>query len=157
MQRSSERLQNRAFDLVAQSIGIHDQSAVVRAGDAAYVDFACIAIDRDFHGDRNIVLCLLITGIGESAPGEYVAIDGAAVRRRPSFPSDHFRSALDHIECARIGQAPQPEFDSVDSCGRRKFVGETLDGENVGYLAGCAKIRGAQGRALQIMHDHADV
>ena len=108
-------------------------TAVVHARDAAHIDLAGSAIDSDFHRNRNIVLGLFVPGICESASGEHVAV-GAAIGRGPPFPSDHFRSALDHIKSARIGQPAEAEFDGVDARSRRKFVRKTLDSEDVRHF-----------------------
>ena len=46
VQRAAQRLHDRPFDLVAQPIGIDDQPAVVRTGDALHADPATRRIDR---------------------------------------------------------------------------------------------------------------
>ncbi len=68
MQRTAEGLEDVAFDLIAQAVGIHYQAAIVRAGYPPDFDFAGFFVHGERDADGDVVLRLFVARIRDAAP-----------------------------------------------------------------------------------------
>src|SRR5262245_12269982 len=106
----------------------------MRADHALDRDASASALDSDFHAHADITFAVLVADVRDAASASDRAVGtGELVSLR--LPFHHGRRALDNFDCARILQAPQAEFDRIDTGRGRKFINETFDRKAIRRLA----------------------
>ena len=140
MKSAAECLEDASLHLVAQAIGIHNEPAIVNAGNATHLNLSARAIDRDFHRRRNVIFLLFVPHVSDAAADQQVALRRLRVGRRTRLPTNHVRRALERFDGARVGKPAQAELHRINSRRRCHFIGEALRRENVGDFSRRAKI-----------------
>ena len=141
-QRARQRLQDAAFDLLRQRIGIDHEPAVVRTGHAQHAHRAGAAVDIRLECSRDVRFVVLVMNERDAAAH-------ALLRRRSArFPVDQRRRALQHFDAARIGEIREPPLERIALRSDGELVAETFDSKAIGNLAGRANVGGPQGRRL---------
>src|SRR5437773_4311663 len=125
----AQRLQDCAFDLVADTAGVDDLSGIHGSHDALDSDAPGLVLDGDLYGNGAIRREILVAGEGKPAAGSRPFAAAAAVA--PARPSEPLRRRGDDIACAGVLEMPEPELHRVGPGAQRKLIHEALDGEHI--------------------------
>ena len=142
VQGPAHRLDDAAFDLVGQPVGIDDLPGIGRGPDARHLDDAGCAIHFNLGYHRNVGGHGLVARIADAAAAPPITL-------LARFPGGGLGHGLDHGALALVLDVREAERHRVDAGGGRELVHEGLDRKHVGIGAERAQRRGAH----RIFHD----
>src|ERR1700679_4073578 len=127
--RTAHALQQAAFHLIPQSIGIRDRPAVDRHDEAARMDDARRGVHVYFSNQSRIAVLAFIGNTGEATPLERHAY--SRMRCRPRFPLGRSGCSFQHADQSRLLQVFQAELQWISGSLQAQLVHETFVRERV--------------------------